>query len=69
VAAGRLDAYYEHGLKLWDYAAGALIAAEAGAQVLLPTDPAGPLVAAPVGIATELHAALARAGGLAPLPE
>ncbi|MFC4244272.1 inositol monophosphatase family protein [Gryllotalpicola reticulitermitis] len=33
VAAGRLDAYYERGLQPWDHAAGALIAAEAGAQV------------------------------------
>lgn len=31
VAAGRLDAYFEAGLSPWDYAAGALIAAEAGA--------------------------------------
>ena len=36
VAAGRLDAFYEHGLQVWDRAAGALIAAEAGARVLLP---------------------------------
>ena len=28
--------YYEHGLNVWDWAAGALIAAEAGAQVTLP---------------------------------
>jgi myo-inositol-1(or 4)-monophosphatase len=33
VAAGRLDGYYERGLNYWDYAAGALIAAEAGASV------------------------------------
>jgi len=33
VAAGRVDAYYERGLNEWDYAAGALIAAEAGAVV------------------------------------
>ncbi|WP_223693978.1 inositol monophosphatase family protein [Leifsonia poae] len=33
VAAGRLDAYYERGLNPWDHAAGALIAAEAGATV------------------------------------
>ena len=33
VAAGRVDAYYERGLNYWDYAAGALIAAEAGAVV------------------------------------
>src|SRR6185312_8683600 len=31
VAAGRVDAYYELGLNPWDHAAGALIAAEAGA--------------------------------------
>jgi myo-inositol-1(or 4)-monophosphatase len=33
VAAGRLDGYYERGLNYWDYAAGALIAEEAGAIV------------------------------------
>ncbi|MFI1962618.1 inositol monophosphatase family protein [Streptomyces pathocidini] len=32
VACGRLDGYYERGLNPWDYAAGALIAREAGAQ-------------------------------------
>lgn len=33
VASGRLDAYWERGLMPWDFAAGALIAAEAGAVV------------------------------------
>ena len=33
VAAGRLDAYFERGLNYWDYAAGGLIAREAGAVV------------------------------------
>lgn len=33
VAAGRVDAYYEVGLSTWDLAAGALIAAEAGARL------------------------------------
>ena len=33
VAAGHLDAYYEHGLNAWDLAAGALIATEAGVRV------------------------------------
>lgn len=33
VAAGRMDAYYERGLKPWDYAAGALLVVEAGGQV------------------------------------
>jgi myo-inositol-1(or 4)-monophosphatase len=33
VAAGRMDAFYERGLNYWDYAAGGLIAREAGALV------------------------------------
>jgi myo-inositol-1(or 4)-monophosphatase len=33
VACGRLDAFYEAGLEPWDFAAGALIAHEAGADV------------------------------------
>lgn len=36
VAAGWLDGFYEVGLNRWDWAAGALIAAEAGADVRLP---------------------------------
>ena len=36
VGAGRLDGYYERDTKLWDYAAGALVASEAGATVELP---------------------------------
>ena len=73
VAAGRLDAYYEHGLHVWDSAAGALIAAEAGARVVLP-DPGDPernaalVVAAAPGIADQLLAVLAQFDGLAPIP-
>jgi myo-inositol-1(or 4)-monophosphatase len=33
VAAGRLDGYFERGLKPWDFAAGALLVTEAGGQV------------------------------------
>jgi myo-inositol-1(or 4)-monophosphatase len=78
VAAGRLDAYYEHGLQVWDCAAGALIAAEAGARVLWPArnGPTGPgadaaelVVAAAPGIADELLAALRRFNGLSPIPD
>ncbi|MDT5205300.1 MAG: monophosphatase [Mycobacterium sp.] len=73
VAAGRLDAYYEHGLHVWDSAAGALIAAEAGARLLLPQpgDPqrdAALVVAAAPGIADQLLAALGQFDGLAPIP-
>lgn len=55
VAEGSLDAHYEHGLNLWDWAAAALIATEAGAVVKLPRDegPGLTLAAAP-GIATAL---------------
>ena len=70
VAAGRLDAHYEHGLHVWDWAAAALIATEAGAVVLLPGDgdDGAPLVlAAAPGIAAQLTAALDRHGGLRPL--
>jgi myo-inositol-1(or 4)-monophosphatase len=73
VAAGRLDAYYEHGLHVWDSAAGALIAAEAGARVVLP-EPGDPernaalVVAAAPGIADQLLTALAQFDGLAPIP-
>jgi myo-inositol-1(or 4)-monophosphatase len=72
VAAGRLDAYYEHGLQVWDCAAGALIAAEAGARVVLPP-PDGPVgggglvVAAAPGIADQLLAALREFSGLDPI--
>jgi len=70
VAEGRLDAHYEHGLNVWDWAAGALIATEAGALVRLPEgggDEAGLLVAAAPGIAAQLIEALDRLGGLRPL--
>jgi myo-inositol-1(or 4)-monophosphatase len=36
VAAGWVDGYVEHGLGRWDWAAGALVAEEAGAEVSLP---------------------------------
>ena len=71
VAAGRLDAHYEHGLHEWDWAAGALIAAEAGAVVVLPgaEDPgAGLTLAAAPGVAAQVMEALDAVGGLASLP-
>ena len=59
VAAGRLDAYYEHGTNPWDWAAGALVAREAGAVVHTPAaDALGTtgrlLYAATPGVADDL---------------
>jgi myo-inositol-1(or 4)-monophosphatase len=56
-ACGRYDAYYERGPKLWDVAAGRLIAERAGLIVrelrASGEDPAG-LVAGPEGLVEEL---------------
>jgi myo-inositol-1(or 4)-monophosphatase len=64
VAAGRLDAYYEDGVHIWDWAAGALIAAEAGAVMRLPpADKGGGLiVAAAPGIAEAMTGSLQDSG-------
>jgi myo-inositol-1(or 4)-monophosphatase len=67
VAAGQLDAYYEDNLNAWDWAAGALIAAEAGARVQVPPmgGPAagrGLVVAAGQGISDAFTDALSAAG-------
>ncbi|MFE9320482.1 inositol monophosphatase family protein [Nocardia sp. NPDC052278] len=74
VAEGRVDAYYEHGLNAWDWAAGALIAAEAGAALRLPaaTSPgaAGELVvAAAPGVANELTELFERVGATTAIPD
>jgi myo-inositol-1(or 4)-monophosphatase len=62
VAAGRLDGFYERGLNYWDWAAGALVAAEAGATVGglngNPISPSMAVVAGP-GLFGPLAAALA----------
>jgi len=64
VAAGRLDGYYERGLNYWDWAAGALVAVEAGAMVGgLEGREVSPSMA--VAAAPDLFGALAAA--LAPL--
>ena len=58
VAASRLDGFYERGLMYWDYAAGALIASEAGARVsdLDGGPPSSEIVvAAPPSIAERLR--------------
>jgi myo-inositol-1(or 4)-monophosphatase len=65
VACGRVDAFYEKGLGPWDFAAGALIAAEAGA-VVGDLDGGGPsgafVLAAPPPLAAPLRELLRSAG-------
>lgn len=58
VADGRLDAFYEWGLHLWDYAAAALIAAEAGVDVRRPTTEEGLFYVAAPTISAALLAEL-----------
>ena len=58
-ACGRYDAYYERGVKLWDHAAGGLIAVRAGFELrVLEAGAEGPpgLLAAPRALADELLA-------------
>ena len=65
LACGRVDAYYERGLKPWDLAAGGLIATEAGARVAgLGGRPAGEdlVIAAPPALFGRLEALLAEQG-------
>jgi myo-inositol-1(or 4)-monophosphatase len=63
VAAGGLDAYYEDGVHVWDWAAGGLIAAEAGAVLRLPPADGTPgvIVASAPAVADALAAVLQRA--------
>lgn len=67
LADGRLDAYYEHGLHVWDWAAAALVAVESGALVRLPEPDEGDgalLVAAAPGVFRQLVETLDGVGGL-----
>jgi myo-inositol-1(or 4)-monophosphatase len=62
VGMGALDGYFERGLKEWDWAAGALVATEAGAYVAHLGDGARKLtVAAGAGLFQTLQEALAGA--------
>lgn len=73
VAEGAVDAHYEHGLSPWDWAAGGLIAAEAGALVITPSagsraDAGDVTVAIAPALAQPLREVLADCGALDPLP-
>lgn len=74
VASGLVDAHYEHGLGPWDWAAGALIAAEAGAIITVPQastpSAAGEVVVACApGIADELAALFEKLGVYTAIPD
>ncbi|MFT5201064.1 MAG: myo-inositol-1(or 4)-monophosphatase [Candidatus Aldehydirespiratoraceae bacterium] len=62
VACGRVDAYYERGLSPWDFAAGELIAIEAGARIENRDATGGAVVAASPAIAEEFFSLVERAG-------
>ncbi|MFT3715048.1 MAG: inositol monophosphatase family protein [Gordonia sp. (in: high G+C Gram-positive bacteria)] len=73
VASGAVDAQFEHGLSPWDWAAGGLIAQEAGARVVVPSADSrsadGHLtIAAAPGIADDLFTLIRTAGGWDPMP-
>ncbi len=56
VAAGRLDGYFERGLKPWDFAAGSLLVSEAGGAVsLVDTESLRPML---IAAGTEVHGRL-----------
>jgi myo-inositol-1(or 4)-monophosphatase len=68
VAAGRVDAYYERGLNVWDMAAAALVVTEAGGRLSgLDSAPPGPdmVVAAAAPVLPELLGLLIAAGARA----
>ena len=65
VGCGRVDGYFEQGLNPWDYAAGALVATEAGATVTglgSPEPSPAFVVAASAGVHDHLVTALVEAG-------
>jgi myo-inositol-1(or 4)-monophosphatase len=71
VAAGWLDGFYEHDINPWDWAAGALVAQEAGAVVHQPDPAAGygtAIVVATPGIQAGLVAVLTELGASAICP-
>ncbi|MEH0146264.1 inositol monophosphatase family protein [Corynebacterium sp. Q4381] len=72
LAEGRIDAYYEHGTHPWDYAAAAVIAAEAGAVVRHPgiADGAGrgePVIASAPRVWEDFFDLLESAGATCPI--
>ncbi|WP_235840493.1 inositol monophosphatase family protein [Corynebacterium yudongzhengii] len=72
LAEGRVDAYFEHGLNCWDFAAGVVIAREAGAVVEHPPlsvsgEEGNVIVAGAHGVQEQLSDQLKQVGGYAPV--
>lgn len=57
VGCGRLDGFYQRDMQYWDFAAGEIIAIEAGASIMRPTAENGQLM---VASAPAIHAELRR---------
>ena len=69
LATGQIDAYYEAGLNPWDYAAGGVIATEAGARVMAFFPKSGPvplIVAGNPRISEKLFDLLSEIGAIDP---
>lgn len=69
VGAGRADGYFERDTKVWDYAAGALIAREAGAMIELPCPENDDLVIASTPLVFDTLRALVEQDWSVPDPE
>lgn len=71
---GRVDCYFEHGIHPWDYAAGQIIAEEAGASVhspgiSVPGREGLPVWGAAPGVGDAFERLLASAGALGAIPD
>lgn len=69
LASGRVDCYFEAGLKPWDFAAGAVIAATAGARIITVPTRRGPgplLIAAADRLCEDLFQVLKETGVIDP---
>ena len=67
VGSGRVDAYFERDTKVWDHAAGALIAREAGATTELPCpENAGLVIAATPAVFDDLRHLVRHTADVAP---
>lgn len=74
LAEGRVDCYFEHGIHPWDYAAGQIVAEEAGAPmhspgIDVPGSQGHPVWGSAPGIEQDFRELLASARALDPIPD